>query len=67
MGVVYRAHDRLTGEDVALKQVQTPLHQLSFQSQSEAEELHLALTSEFQTLASLHHPHIIQCARLWFL
>lgn len=59
MGVVYRAYDRLTGEQVALKQVQAPLDQLSFQSQSDYDELLLAITSEFQTLASLRHPNII--------
>src|SRR5688572_6767827 len=59
MGVVYATYDRLTGQEVALKQVSAPLAQLSFQSRDEHEELRLALTREFQTLASLRHPHII--------
>jgi tetratricopeptide (TPR) repeat protein len=54
MGVVYRAEDRLTGEVVALKQV------LSWPMQPEdSAEVRLALTREFQALASLRHPHII--------
>jgi tetratricopeptide (TPR) repeat protein len=54
MGTVYRAHDRLTGEMVALKRV------LSSAMQPEASpEVRLALTHEFQALASLRHPHII--------
>ncbi len=55
MGVVYRALDRLAGQEVALKRV------------IEREELapegaftrRLALAQEFQLLAGLRHPHII--------
>jgi hypothetical protein len=50
MGAVYRAHDRLTGENVALKQVL---------SSELAERARLTLAQEFRTLASLRHPHII--------
>ncbi len=32
MGVVHRAHDRLTGSTVALKQVQVPVESLAFMS-----------------------------------
>lgn len=59
MGIVYRALDRLTGKIVALKQVLTPTHQLVFGSISEYQEERIALAREFQTLASLRHPHII--------
>lgn len=59
MGVVYRATDRLTGQDVALKQVLTPVQSLDFQTHTGVEEVHLALVHEFQTLASLRHPHIV--------
>lgn len=59
MGIVYRALDRLTGKIIALKQVLTPTHQLVFGSISEYQEERIALAREFQTLASLRHPHII--------
>jgi eukaryotic-like serine/threonine-protein kinase len=57
MSVVYRASDRLTGQEVALKRVllasawnsaETPEH-----------ERRLALAREFRLLAALRHPHII--------
>jgi len=62
MGVVYRATDRLTGKTVALKKVTALAKQLklaSFETSQEEDGLRLALANEFQTLASLHHPHII--------
>ncbi|MEM7113990.1 MAG: protein kinase [Chloroflexota bacterium] len=62
MGIVHRATDRLTGETVALKQVYLPVSQLFFTSRSTvatAHGLRLALTHEFQTLASMRHPNII--------
>ena len=62
MGAVYRAFDRLIGEDVALKHVTVPNIQLRFASQTpDASEvnLRLILAQEFKTLASLRHPHII--------
>jgi tetratricopeptide (TPR) repeat protein len=52
MGAVYRAHDRLTGETVALKRVANPLGQT-------AVEVRLALAREFQSLAALRHPNIV--------
>ena len=54
-GAVYRAADRLTGQTVALKRVIAPLERLD----AAEDELRLTLANEFQTLASLHHPHII--------
>ncbi|MCP4287649.1 MAG: serine/threonine-protein kinase PknK, partial [Gammaproteobacteria bacterium] len=62
MGVVHRAYDRLTGDTIALKQVQVPPQYLQFMGQSPTRltrELHLSLAREFQTLATLRHPHII--------
>ena len=62
MGVVHLATDRLTGETVALKQVLIPVIRLMFASVPNLNtnnELRLALAHEFQTLASLRHPHII--------
>lgn len=59
MGAVYMATDRLTGERVALKIVSLDTDALQFNSRSDGTELRVALTREFQTLASLHHPHII--------
>jgi predicted ATPase/tRNA A-37 threonylcarbamoyl transferase component Bud32 len=51
MGAVYRATDRLTGETIALKRV--------LLSADNNPNVRLALTREFQLLASLRHPHII--------
>ncbi len=62
MGIVHQALDRLTGEMVALKQVQIPTEYLQFMSRPQTtlvHDLRLALAHEFQTLASLSHPHII--------
>ncbi len=62
MGIVHRAHDRLTGDIVALKQVQIPAKHLQFMSKPPAHltrNLTLSLAREFQTLATLRHPHII--------
>lgn len=60
MGAVYRATDRLTGQVVALKRVTTDPDKLRFASKSRiSQNALLALANEFQTLASLHHPHII--------
>ncbi len=54
MGIVYRALDRLTQQTVALKRV------LVKAKQSDGGfDRRLALAQEFQTLASLRHPHII--------
>ncbi len=56
MGAVYRATDRLTGQPVALKRLVT--HQPGG-SEYDTLALRLALSHEFQTLASLRHPNII--------
>src|SRR5258707_7005455 len=59
MGVVYRATDRLSGQDVALKRVTKPSEELIFTSASASADRQLALAQEFQLLASLRHPNII--------
>src|SRR5215831_12634934 len=59
MGVVYRANDRQSGQDVALKRVTRPSEDLIFTSASASVDQRLALTQEFQLLASLRHPNII--------
>ncbi len=60
MGTVYRAHDLLMNTEVALKQVTTPKEQLVTSSVPDpTKQSHMALASEFRTLASLRHPHII--------
>lgn len=56
MGTVYRAYDRLNKHNVALKQVSGILEQ---GSNSTKEKIRLDLAHEFQVLATLHHPHII--------
>lgn len=60
MGRVYETIDRVTGQHVALKHVLTEPDQLQFASRvSITSNSRLALAHEFQTLASLRHPHII--------
>jgi tetratricopeptide (TPR) repeat protein len=59
MGAVYRAADRLTGQNVALKRVLAQLASAQDTPANEAEDLRVGLSSEFRTLASLRHPHII--------
>jgi tetratricopeptide (TPR) repeat protein len=59
MGALYRAFDRLRGRTVALKRVTTPTERLMFASRSESQDLRLSLAHEFETLATLRHPHII--------
>jgi predicted ATPase len=59
MGVVYQATDRLSGEEVALKQVTVSPQQLMFASRAGAKNLKLALAQEFRTLTSLRHPNIV--------
>lgn len=64
MGIVYRATDRLTGQEVALKQVLLQVALLDPASQgtlTDDEKAVLeALAREFQFLASLQHPHIVR-------
>lgn len=57
MGIVYKAYDRLTGETVALKRVNTHLAGTSVTQHTD--NLRLALTREFRTLSGLRHPHIV--------
>lgn len=57
MGTVYHALDRLTGDAVAVKRVQLEAPQDPDTGASEEQRFSLAL--EFQTLASLRHPHVI--------
>lgn len=67
MGTVYRASHRLTGRAVAVKlvrgsideEVPSPRKRPSSQT-TESIESRLALAREFQVLASLHHPNIVQ-------
>lgn len=60
MGTVFRAHDRLTGQRVALKRVSVPSEQLTYATRMETDgDLDLLLAREFRILASLRHPHII--------
>lgn len=62
MGAVYRATDRLMGQDVALKRVNIPPEFLEFMSRSTEGgpgHIQLALANEFKVLASLRHPNII--------
>ena len=62
MGVVYRAIDKLTSKEVALKQIILPATDYPFMSRAAREQeadLKLALAHEFQLLATLRHPYII--------
>ncbi|MCU0499304.1 MAG: protein kinase [Anaerolineae bacterium] len=52
MGAVYRAYDRLTGQWVALKRLNTTFREGSAITR-------LSLAQEFQVLASLRHPQVI--------
>jgi hypothetical protein len=59
MGVVYRAFDRLTGMDVALKQVRRPGRgrvRLGTPLDSDVQQ---ALAQEFMVLSTLRHPNIV--------
>ena len=61
MGVVYRAYDRLTGQDVALKRLNLPGEYLDFPhfTPDIANSIWLGLAREFSMLATLRHPYII--------
>jgi eukaryotic-like serine/threonine-protein kinase len=58
---VYRAYDRLTMQEVALKRVRLPQDTDAADSAATpaTQEQRLALAREFRLLASLRHPHII--------
>lgn len=64
MGAVYRATDRLYRETVAYKQISLGTETSddiddTILEDAAGEELRLTMAQEFQTLASLRHPHII--------
>src|SRR5579859_7049055 len=60
MGIVYRATDRLTGEEIALKQVLAGAEDLLFHSRVPGTpNVQVALAHEFQTLATLRHPNVV--------
>src|ERR1700690_2016132 len=59
MGIVYRATDRLTRQNVALKRVTTATDDLLFNTRGSSSDMRLSLAREFQMLATLHHPNII--------
>ena len=60
MGAVYRAIDHLNNETIALKRVNVASPDASSEKTDKKNKLNrLALTSEFQALASLHHPNIV--------
>ena len=59
MGTVYRATDKLTGRDVALKRVLADLDLLDIDDSSRATNFRIAMAKEFKLSASLRHPNII--------
>lgn len=59
MATVYRATYRLNGQQMALKLVSGEQFESSEDTISDSFRLRLALVREFQTLASLHHPNIV--------
>ena len=59
MGTVYRVRDRLTRAEVALKQVKVADDNADGGMWATQDDPRMALANEFQTLASLRHPHII--------
>jgi len=58
MGTVFQAYDRLAGTYVAIKCLTVEQAILDVLS-SHGSDLRLALTREFQVLATLRHPHIV--------
>ncbi|PJF37148.1 MAG: hypothetical protein CUN49_01850 [Candidatus Thermofonsia Clade 1 bacterium] len=58
MGAVFRAYDRLRGEEVALKRLSAPIEALDFSSRGQGSSI-AALANEFRLLSSLRHPSII--------
>ncbi|NJL95426.1 MAG: serine/threonine protein kinase, partial [Anaerolineae bacterium] len=59
MGQVYRAYDRLQQQEVALKKVFLKRALPTSDSQPGPHDVRLLLAREYQTLATLRHPHII--------
>ena len=80
MGTVYRATQRLSGQDVALKLIYGDIVTSDVDTikvaggqttnpaieTSEGIQLRLALEREFEVLASLHHPHIVRVLEYGF-
>ena len=68
MGIVFRATDRLTGKDIALKQVKL-VPQLQNEVSTAADSLaeRNALALEFRAMASIRHPNIISVLDFGFL
>lgn len=60
MGVVYRATDRLTHNQVALKRLLNSPNLLIFDHELSSASFRLSLAHEFKLAASLKHPFIIQ-------
>lgn len=63
MGAVFKTVDRLTGQTVALKRVTTavsPGHGADSTLHLITEQIRVALAHEFEILASMHHPYVIQ-------
>ncbi len=58
MGIVYRAEDRLTGTQVAVKRLTLPASSTSSTATTPI-NLRVSLAQEFRTLAALRHPHIV--------
>ncbi len=56
MGTVFKAYDRLNKHEVALKKVSGVPNS---SADNETNDILLSLANEFQVLATLHHPHII--------
>ena len=69
MGVVYLATDRLTGKDVALKQVKFDQVGASVANSTLSDSLDAknALAQEFRAIASIRHPNIISVLDYGFL
>jgi tetratricopeptide (TPR) repeat protein len=65
MGTVYRVHDRLAGETVALKCVHAPPQNTAFTPTEALHQNHITsdprvtLAREFQAMSTLRHPHIL--------
>ena len=62
MGVVYAAYDRLTGQQVALKQLMIDPQNLLFNSRKSDTDITISMAQEFRILAGLRHPYIISRA-----
>jgi predicted ATPase/tRNA A-37 threonylcarbamoyl transferase component Bud32 len=58
MGTVYRAFDRLTRQEVALKRVKMPVRSSTSDPAADSTRA-LALAQEFRVLAGLRHPNIV--------